>query len=274
MPAFTWASSPVCWAPIRTTRKDSSTRCYRCRHPINGWWCVPWPIPACRHGRPRSRVCAIRLPARQGMIDAYLAGTLPTLDRIELDKSPTVLEKLKERLGLGPKPPAISYGRNPELIDTLWGQYFASGEYRPIWRIMTMLPWAKERDDVSRLTVGSAAKYTLANNAARYPDILALIKEMAAYQEPEVRPILAEVIKAAETIETSAIRKEQTALIERLKSKGAGSQQDIKTWGLVGQGAVGITCVVLATMSLSAAGLPCVIGGAATSAALNYWAAQ
>jgi len=39
----------------------------------------------------------------------------------------------------------------------------------------------------------------------------------------------------------------------------------------VARAAIGITCVVLATISLSAAGLPCVIGGAATSAALNYW---
>ena len=185
-----------------------------------------------------------------------------------------MLERVKERFGLGLRPPVISYGRNPELLDALWGQYFATGQYRPIWRIMTMLPWAKERDDIGRLTIGSAAKYTLASNAARYPDILALIKDMAAYQEPEVRPILAEVIKAAETTETSAIRREQAAMIERLKSKGAGSQQDMKTWGVVGQGAIGITCVVLATVSLSAAGLPCVIGGAATSAVLGYWAAQ
>ena len=172
------------------------------------------------------------------------------------------------------KAPAVSYGRNPELVDTLWGQYFAAGQYRPIWRIITLLPWSKDRDSGERLTVGSAAKYTLANNAARYPDLMALIKDKAAYQEADVRPILKEVIHAAETSETAAIRKEQVALVDKLKSKGAGYQRDLKTWGYVGQGAIGITCVVLATMSLGAAGLPCVIGGAATSAALNYWAAQ
>jgi hypothetical protein len=45
-------------------------------------------------------------------------------------------------------------------------------------------------------------------------------------------------------------------------------------WGYVTQGAVGLTCVVLAAISLSAAGVPCVIGGAATSAVVGYWAAQ
>ena len=171
--------------------------------------------------------------------------------------------------------PVLSYGRNPELLDTLWGQYFAAGEYRPLWRIFTMLPWSKDRDSVElRLTIGSSAKYTLANNAARYPDILELIKKKAAGQEPKVRPILADVIHAAETVETSAIRKEQVALIDRLKTKGAGTQQDMKLWGYVGQGAIGVTCVTLAVMSVGAAGIPCVIGGAATSAVLTYWAAK
>ena len=169
------------------------------------------------------------------MIDAYLTDALPTLDAIELDKSPTFLEKVGEQLGAKPKAPPVSYGRNPELLDTLWGQYFASGQYRPIWRIMTLLPWSKERDSAERLTVGSSAKYTLANNAARYPDVLAMIKDMAAYQEADVRPILKEVIHAAETTETSAIRKEQLALVDKMK-KGTGFQHDTKIWGTVGPG--------------------------------------
>lgn len=217
---------------------------------------------------------AAQVPARRGMVDAYLTGTLPTLDAIELDKSPTLLEKLGEPFGVKPKTALISYGRNPELLDTLWGQYFAAGQYRPIWRIITLLPWANERDSAERLAVGSSAKYTLANNAARYPDVLALIKDMAAYQDAAVRPVLTEVIQAAETTETAGIRKAQLALVEKLKTRGPGYQRDMKIWGTIGQGAIGVTCVVLATISLSAAGLPCVIGGAATSAALNYWAAQ
>jgi hypothetical protein len=222
---------------------------------------------------PMARI-ADDVPARRGMTEAYLAGVLPTLDAIELDKSPTLLEKVGEHFGVKAKAPPVSYDRNPELVDTLWGQYFAAGRYRPVWRIITLLPWSKDRDSAERLTVGSAAKYTLANNAARYPDLLTLIKDMAGYQEADVRPVLNEVIRAAETSDTAGIRKQQLALMDKLKTKGAGYQRDLKTWGYVGQGAIGITCVVLATMSLGAAGLPCVIGGAATSAALNYWAAQ
>jgi len=214
------------------------------------------------------------MPARRAMIDEYLTGKLPTLTGIELDKSLTFREKFYERFGVKPKLPPVSWGRNPELLDTLWGMYFAAGRYWPIWRIITMLPWSKERDSGERLAVGSSAKYTLASNAARYPDVLALLKHVKQYQDKGVQPILDDVIHAAETNETANIRKQQLALIEKFKSKGPGYQSDMKLWGYLGQGAIGVTCVTLAAISFSAAGIPCVIGGAATSAALNYWAAE
>jgi len=137
-----------------------------------------------------------------------------------------------------------------------------------------LLPWSQDRDSLDRLTVGSAAKYTLANNAARYPDLLKLIREMAPNQSAEVKPVLAEVIRAAETAQTANIKKQQLAEIEKLKTKGSGRQRDMKLWGYLGQGAIGVTCVTLAALSYSVAGIPCVIGGAATSAVLNYWSAK
>jgi hypothetical protein len=216
---------------------------------------------------------ASKLPARRGMIDAYLSGKLPALDTIALDKSPTFLEKVGEQFGVKKERPAVSFAQNPELLDTLWGRYFASGEYRALWRIVTMLPWSKERDSAERLVIGSSAKYTLASNAARYPDVLATLHEMAPQQSEETRPVLAEVIRAAETVQTSGIRKEQLAALEKLKTKGAGYQRDMKLWGYAAQGAIGVGCIVAATMSLTAAGLPCVIGGAVASAGINYWAA-
>ena len=43
------------------------------------------------------------MPTRRAMIDDYLTGKLPTLDAIELDKSPTLLEKVGEHFGVKPK---------------------------------------------------------------------------------------------------------------------------------------------------------------------------
>jgi hypothetical protein len=220
------------------------------------------------------RKVAPRMPARREMIEQYLAGKLPTLDAIELDKSPTFLEKIRMHFSAKDTKPKMSFGHNPELLDTLWGQYFATGDYRPVWRILTMLPWAKERDSVDRLTVGAMAKVTLANNAARYPDLLALLKEMAPYQPEEVSKPLAEVVEAAETGQTGHLRRQALASIDELKRKGPGYKRDVALWSQVGQGAIALGCIGAAVASLTSLGLPCVIGGAVSSAALNYWGAQ
>lgn len=217
---------------------------------------------------------AARLPGRRAMIDGYLTGRLPTLDAIPLDQSPTLLEKFRLQLGGKTSVAATTFGNNPELLDTLWGLYFATGNYRPVWRLLTMLPWSKDNDSIVRLNAGSAAKYTLASNAARYPDLLALLKEMAPYQDEKVAPVLAEVIRAAETMEAATIKKQQLAALDEIKRKGPGYQRDMKLWGYLGQGAIAVGCIVAATMSLTTLGLPCVIGGAVTSAAINTMAAQ
>jgi hypothetical protein len=104
--------------------------------------------------------------------------------------------------------------------------------------------------------------------------VLAAIRGMAPGQDKEVKPILAEVIRAAETVQTAGIRKQQLAALEKLKTRGAGTQRDMKLWGYAAQGAIGVGCIVAATMSFTAAGLPCVIGGAAAPAGINYWAAS
>ena len=220
------------------------------------------------------RKIAPRLPARQAMIDQYLAGSLPALDAIPLDAAPSFLEKMQVHFGGRIAGPEVSFGKNPELLDTLWGQYFATGDYQPVWRILTMLPWSKDRDSVERLTAGSLAKVTLANNATMYPDLLHMLKDKAKYQSEEVQPLVNEVIQAAETAQAPRLKKHALAAIEELRRKGPGYKRELTVWGTVGQGAIALGCLAAAVVSITAAGIPCVVGGAATSAALSYWATQ
>jgi hypothetical protein len=37
---------------------------------------------------------------------------------------------------------------SPDLIDTLWGYYFATGAYSPLARVVAMLPWSRDKDSV------------------------------------------------------------------------------------------------------------------------------
>jgi hypothetical protein len=222
------------------------------------------------------RKFAERMPARKVMIDKYLSGELPTLDEIPLEKhNPTLWDNVRGYFSSKkPKPHLMSFEQSPEFLDALWGLYFATGDERAIARMFPLLAWSKDRDSVDKLTIGSMAKYTLVSNAVRDGELMALLKRARAEQPKEVAVVLKEVVEAAETMETTRVRRDALTAIEELKRKGPGSRRDMTTWGQIGQGALAIGCIVAATTGQVQFGLPCVIGGAASTAALNYWTSQ
>jgi hypothetical protein len=156
------------------------------------------------------------------------------------------------------------------MIDTYWGYYFATGREGPILRILALLPWSHERDSVEKLTVGSMAKFTLAANASRDAELLALLKRISSNQPKDVEPVLKEVIEAAETVDTGRIGKEALAAVEELRKKGPSSTRDIAWWGQAGEAALSLGCLGLALTGQVEFGIPCVVGGALTSAGLRY----
>jgi len=215
---------------------------------------------------------ADRMRTRSGMIDKYVSGKLPTLDQIAYQNTkPGMLDKVKVAFSFGvvPKRP-IALDPTPELIDVLWGYYLATGSYQPIGRIIRLLPLANDKDNVDSLTTGSAAKFTLASNAVRDLHLLAILKRAAPSQPEDTAKILNDVIETAETVDTARMRKESLAAIEELKQKGPNSKREMTTWGQVGQGALSMGCVVAAATGQVEIGIPCVIGGAAYSAGLQY----
>ena len=83
------------------------------------------------------RKVAPKMPGRKVMIDSYLAGTLPTLANIPLEETkPGMLDKLR---GVFTKNPFAkddkklkmvqTFASNQDLLDTLWGYYFATGSH-------------------------------------------------------------------------------------------------------------------------------------------------
>jgi hypothetical protein len=215
-----------------------------------------------------------RMPARAVMVHEYLSGTLPSLDEMALDEPDrSFFQKINGYFVKSP-PGKPTLARSPELLDVLWGCYFATGSYKPVLRIIAMLPWSKDRDSLEKLTLGSTAKYTLANYAAREPDLLDMLKRAAVDQPKSIEPILREVIHAAETVNVAALHREQTAAVEELKRKGPGYKRDLTTWGQVGVGALAIGCVAAAALGQVEIGIPCVIGGSVSSGALTLWEKQ
>jgi len=219
---------------------------------------------------------APRMPTRQVMIRKYLDGELLALDQVPLEADkPAFMDQVKGYFGgSAPKHAALTFDTSPELLDTLWGIYFATGSYQPVSHIIAMLPWSKDQDSVERLTIGGMAKYTLVSNATHSKELLAMLKRASQHQPKAITPLLAEVIEAAETMDATRVRKEELAAIDELKTKGPGYRREVSLWGKVGEGALAIGCIAAAAAGQVELGLPCVIGGATSSAALSAWDSQ
>jgi hypothetical protein len=213
-----------------------------------------------------------RMASRRAMVDKYLDGKLPTLEQIDFHSvKPSMLDKIKSTLHIEKehnKP--IELEPTPELIDILWGYYLATGAYGPIEQVVKVLPLANDKDNVDNLTAGSAAKFTLASNAVRDPDLLKMLKWADKSQPKEVKVVLDDVIETADTVDTVRMRQESLAAIEELKTKGPNSKRELSGWGQVGEGALSMGCVVAAATGQIELGLPCVLGGAAYTAGLQY----
>jgi hypothetical protein len=191
------------------------------------------------------RAIAERTPSRVVLIDRFVTGRMPALADLQLDAGPVPL-------------------------DVLWGNYFATGGVEPILRIVSVLKWAKNVDDVERLTVGSMVKWTLATNASSDVALIRVLKTALTFETKDVQMQLAEVLLAAETGETSKIRKDALAAIDQLKAKGPANTRNSQWWGQAGQMALAVGCVAASALGAGATvGIPCVIGGAASSAALK-----
>jgi hypothetical protein len=220
---------------------------------------------------------AYQLENRQIMVADYLNGRMPTLGRLAINPSPTTWQRVKESFAIGwpgekkPDKP-IMLEPSQEVLDTLWGYYLASESYGPILHIVELLAWSKDRDSVDKLTVGSMAKYTLASNASRDSKLLAKLQTIrdAKGQPKETKALLDEVIHAAQVADIGRLRKDALAAIEQLKIKGPNYKREVNTWAKVGQGTLAVGCVAAAVAGQVMLGLPCVIAGGASNAAIYY----
>ena len=186
-----------------------------------------------------------RMPARKVLIDKYLFAKKPTLADLPIAEDQAV-------------------------IDINWGYYFATGSQPPIQRILKALAWSNDKNEVEKLTIGAMAKWTVAQNASRDPELLAMLKADVASEPADVRAPLNEVIDAAETLELGKIRKQAMASIDELKAKGPEKNRTYNWWGQAGQTVLALGCVAAGVMGQVYVGVPCVVGGALSSAALKY----
>jgi hypothetical protein len=186
-----------------------------------------------------------RMPARKVLIDKFLFGNKPALADLPI-------------------------ADDSSAIDINWGYYFATGSEAPVRRIVKALAFSVDKNDVEKLTIGAMAKWTLAQNAAHDAELLAMLKLVSSDEDAGIRQPLADVIDAAETLELAKIRKQALASIDELKSKGPDKVRQYNWWGQAGQTVLALGCVAAGALGQVEFGVPCVLGGALSSAALKY----
>ena len=227
--------------------------------------------------KPMLRSVEARAERYDVLSEKYLDGKMATLADFEVPSSPTGFERMRQHLHLdavfGAPERRLILEPSPEVLDILWGFYFATGGYGPVMHLIAMLPLSQDHDDAERLTAGSMAKFTLASNAMRNPDLLAMLKSSrkARGQSKQTVALLDEVIEAAETVDTARIRKQALAAIEELRAKGPAYRRNVSWWAYLGQSAIAGGCIAAAATGQVELGIPCVVGGATASAALNFW---
>lgn len=214
---------------------------------------------------PEDQVVIVRAIAYSG-----LRGWKELLEKF-VERMPTKKVLIEHHLyGKGATFETLDLKASPSHIDIMWGHYFGSGNYKGIERIITVLPWSKDRNDVEKLTLGSMAKWTLATNLQSDPRLLAYAKRQLETVPKDAAKELREVITAAETYETGAIRKQAVAAVEELRRKGPEFARNVSWWGQAGQTALAFGCIVASALGQAQVGIPCVIGGALSNVALKY----
>jgi len=113
------------------------------------------------------------VPEQKEMYDELSQQAAPKLDQVPLDQGPWVL-------------------------DALWGNFMATGDERPVLRVMSALPWVEAKGDKAKALAGGAARWSLTSNAVHHPRVLAICKAQVGKQPKEVSAVLAEIIRNAE----------------------------------------------------------------------------
>jgi hypothetical protein len=195
------------------------------------------------------------LPNWRGILNDFvdrLADHRKLIDSLSTGKSVLLMAK------------PVDEGRT---LDMLWGYYLATGYYEPIQRIITVLPWSDNRENLDKLAVGSMAKWTLASNAAKDPDLLKLYYSESQVVPDKVAKPLKDVIDAVEMAETSRIKKDAQAAIEDLKAKGPASKRTLAWDAQLGTTAIAAGCIAAEVTGHVELGIPCIITGAVSQAA-------
>jgi hypothetical protein len=137
---------------------------------------------------------------RKVIVDALrICGDKDTVKKVDVWSADAKLADMKSELKdlkkhlEDPKRKGIrdQAAKTPDDLDLLWSNFFITGEYEPISRILDVfdLPDAKENEVLKRV-----ARWSLGSNLQQHPKLVELVRKHTAERPKESRKVIDELI--------------------------------------------------------------------------------
>jgi len=83
----------------------------------------------------------------------------------------------------------------PASLDILWSAFFASGDKLFVERIIDVLPWADEKQNMNKLLLGSAAEWSLSALSQQQSAVFVICKEEVSKRQGRTKELLMKILK-------------------------------------------------------------------------------
>jgi hypothetical protein len=124
-------------------------------------------------------------------VDAWLADPRYADNRADL-------EALRKHLAdPGRKPVRDRPAKGPDDLDLLWGNFFITGEYAPVARLLDVLDRPDAPDNA---VLKRVARWSLGSNLQQHPKLLKLVREHARDRPAGSRKVIDEITRTLEEV--------------------------------------------------------------------------
>lgn len=107
-------------------------------------------------------------------------------------------------------------GRSPEVNDLYWGAFFASGNPVYVKKVLALVPFADERNDLNLWATGASAKWSLASNARQHTLVRTILEGEKRTADKHTQDMIAELL----TRDPARIKQEMADTYARQKAAG------------------------------------------------------
>ncbi|WNM58287.1 hypothetical protein [Candidatus Nitrospira allomarina] len=91
----------------------------------------------------------------------------------------------------------IPLEKGPWVLDSLWGNFMATGKKEPVARIIEALPWFNVKGDWNRLMIGKAAAWSLTSNAIQHKKVIDICEIERINQTQDIADKLDKIVTTA-----------------------------------------------------------------------------